>query len=386
MKENISVLGSTGSIGRNTLEVAHALANNFNVVGLVAGRNVDLLCEQIEIFKPEIIALERTEDVDAFKKACSYRDLKITFGPEGAEEVAAYAKNDIIISAITGIDGLRPTLAAVQTGKKVALANKESMVVAGFLIQKAALQNGSQILPIDSEHSAVFQCLAKEQITDVKKVILTASGGPFFRLSTQEMKNKSPEEALKHPRWKMGKKVTIDSATMMNKGLELIEAKWLFDLEPSQLGILVHPQSIVHSLVEMKGGSVLAQLSLTDMKIPIQYALTYPERHESMLPSLDLSRIQALEFFEVDQEKFPLIRLAFAALEREQAYSVALNAANEVAVEAFLQEEIDFYAIYEVVSGAIQNLGSEDIQTLEDIFRVDKETRKMTREIIEQRM
>lgn len=383
--ENVAILGSTGSIGQNALAVVNQMQDRFNVVGLAAGRNVELLCEQVEIFGPEIVALEREEDIEEFRKGCKHFSCQISFGQEGAEEVARYSENDIIISAITGINGLRPTLAAVQSGKKVALANKESMVVAGFLIQEEARKHGAQIIPVDSEHSAVFQCLAKERLEDVKKVILTASGGPFFRLSSQEMKTKSPDEALNHPRWKMGKKVTIDSATMMNKGLELIEARWLFDLMSDQLGILVHPQSIVHSLVEMKDGSVLAQLGVTDMRLPIQYALTYPERHPSSLPSLELCRVNALEFHEANEEKFPMIRLAFQALEEGLYYSVALNAANEVAVEAFLDEIIGFSEIYEVVDSVLKNLRKMDIHSLEEIFTADWEAREQTRGLLKQR-
>lgn len=386
MMENIAILGSTGSIGQNTLDVVSHMRDKFNVVGLVAGRNFNLLCEQVKMFGPEIVALEREEDAEEFQRLCGNLSCQISSGKDGAEEVARYASNDIIVSAITGIDGLSPTLAAVQSGKKIALANKESMVVAGFLIREEARKHGAKIIPVDSEHSGVFQCIAKERLEDVKRVILTASGGPFFRVPAEDMKTKSPEEALNHPRWKMGKKVTIDSATMMNKGFELIEAQWLFDLRPEQLGILIHPQSIVHSLVEMKDGSVLAQLSLTDMKIPIQYALTYPERLASSLPALELSRINTLEFHEVNQEKFPLISLAYQALKEGQDYSVALNAANEVAVEAFLERRIGFSDIHAVVNAVLDNLERRDISVLEEIFIVDGETRAQTRDFLKQRL
>ncbi len=383
--KNLTVLGSTGSIGRSTLEVAANHDSAFRVVGLAAGRNITLLAEQAERFRPEILALEREQDVEAFCRACSYSPRQIVWGPEGAAEVAAYDRNEVVVSAITGINGLRPTLAAVSAGFRVALANKESMVVGGFLIQEAAARSGAEIIPVDSEHSAVFQCLAKENQQDIRRVILTASGGPFFRLSPEEMRCKSPEEALKHPRWKMGKKVTIDSATMMNKGLELIEARWLFNLSRDKLGILIHPQSIVHSLVEMRDGSMLAQLSRTDMRIPIQYALTYPERNESGLPALDLSRIRNLEFYDVDLDQFPLVRLAYQALEREQAFSVALNAANELAVEAYLEKQINFAQIHEVVADALASHEYTDVRTLDDIFAVDREARERTRQQLQQR-
>jgi 1-deoxy-D-xylulose-5-phosphate reductoisomerase len=383
--KNLTVLGSTGSIGCSTLEVAANQNSSFRVVGLAAGRNITLLAEQAERFRPEILALEREQDVEAFRRACSYAPRQIVWGPEGAAEVAAYDRNEVVVSAITGINGLRPTLAAVSAGFRVALANKESMVVGGFLIQEAAARSGAEIIPVDSEHSAVFQCLAKENQQDIRRVILTASGGPFFRLSPEEMRSKSPEEALKHPRWKMGKKVTIDSATMMNKGLELIEARWLFNLSRDKLGILIHPQSIVHSLVEMRDGSMLAQLSQTDMRIPIQYALTYPERSESGLPALDLSRIRNLEFYDVDLDQFPLVRLAYEALEREQAFSVALNAANELAVEAYLEKQINFAQIHEVVADALASQQNTDVRTLDDIFAVDREARERTRQQLQQR-
>jgi 1-deoxy-D-xylulose-5-phosphate reductoisomerase len=383
--KNISVLGSTGSIGRSSLEVIDKFSHRFKVVGLAAGRNTQLLEEQIEKFRPKIVSLERKEEAEDLRRKFRGKSIKVTFAQEGAEEVASFSENDIVISAITGINGLRPTLAAVQEGKKVALANKESMVVAGPLIQDMISKFGAQLIPVDSEHSGVFQCLAKEEMGNVKKVTLTASGGPFFSRSSFEMNDITPEEALNHPRWKMGKKVTIDSATLMNKGLELIEARWLFGLEPRQLGILIHPQSIVHSLVEMSDGSVLAQLSPTDMKLPIQYALTYPERENSLLPSLDLSEIKALEFYEVNVEKFPIIKLARLALEEGDSLPIALNAANEVVVSAFLEQRIKFMDISDVVTEIVENHQKRKAQSLEDIFDVDRETRRVTLDLLKKR-
>ncbi len=383
--KNISVLGSTGSIGRSSLEVIDKLSHRFKVVGLTAGRNTQLLEKQVEKFRPKIVSLEKKEEAEDLRRKFKGKSIQVTFAQEGAEEVASFSENDIVISAITGIDGLRPTLAAVQEGKKIALANKESMVVAGPLIQDRVREFGAQLIPVDSEHSGVFQCLAKEEMENVKKVILTASGGPFFSKSPSEMNNISLEEALNHPRWKMGKKVTIDSATLMNKGLELIEARWLFGLAPRQLGILIHPQSIVHSLVEMSDGSVLAQLSPTDMKIPIQYALTYPEREDSLLPSLNLSEIKALEFYEVDTEKFPIIKLARLALEEGESFPIALNAANEVVVSAFLEQRIKFMDISEVVTEIVENHQKRKIQSLKDIFDVDRETRRVSLDLLKRR-
>ncbi len=383
--KSISVLGSTGSIGRSSLEVIDKFSHRFKVVGLAAGRNTQLLEKQVEKFRPKIVSLERKEEAEDLRRKFRGKSIKVTFAQEGAEEVASFSENDIVISAITGINGLRPTLAAVQEGKKVALANKESMVVAGPLIQDMISKFGAQLIPVDSEHSGVFQCLAKEEMGNVKKVILTASGGPFFSKSSSEMNDITLEEALNHPRWKMGKKVTIDSATLMNKGLELIEARWLFGLEPRQLGILIHPQSIVHSLVEMSDGSVLAQLGPTDMKLPIQYALTYPERENSLLPSLDLSEIKALEFHEVNVEKFPIIKLARLALEEGDSFPIALNAANEVVVSAFLEQRIKFMDISDVVTEIVENHQKRKAQSLEDIFDVDRETRRVSLDLLEKR-
>jgi 1-deoxy-D-xylulose-5-phosphate reductoisomerase len=383
--KNVAILGSTGSIGRGTLEVIDNLRNRFRVIGLAAGRNLDLIQDQIEKFRPEIVSLESEENAAAIQGKVSDYDIRVVFGQEGAEEVAGYAKNDIVVASITGIDGLRPTLAAVESGKRIALANKESMVVAGPLIQKLAADSGAEIIPVDSEHSGVFQCLAKEEISDVKKVVLTASGGPFFKTPADEMKNKTVVDALNHPRWKMGEKVTIDSATLMNKGLELIEARWLFGFDPEKLAILIHPQSIVHSLIEMQDGSVLAQLSPTDMKIPIQYALTYPEREKGLLPSLDLGQIGALEFYDVDVEKFPLVNLARQALMENNSFSIALNAANEVVVAAFLKEEIKFLDIPAVVAEVVEDHHAKKVETVGDIFEVDRDSRLRTRKLLEKR-
>ena len=383
--KKISILGSTGSIGRNCLEVVAGSKDSWQIVGLSAGRNLELFQKQVEKFQPEIVSLEREEDAKEFRRRFPGYASKIHHGQDGAEAVARYEANDIVVSAITGINGLRPTLGAVQSGKRVALANKESLVVAGPLILETARQTGAQIIPVDSEHSGVFQCLAKEEQAYVNKVILTASGGPFFRLPAEEMKNKTLDEALNHPRWKMGKKVTIDSATLMNKGLELIEARWLFGLEPGQLDILIHPQSIVHSLVEMRDGSILAQLSPTDMRIPIQYALTYPEREESLLPPLDLSQVRALEFYEIDDTKFPLVKLARKAMEEGGSVSVALNTANEAAVEAFVDGRIRFSDIAEVVTETVETHTKQKIESLEEIFDIDRDAKSIARNIIDRR-
>jgi len=383
--KNVAILGSTGTIGRNTLDVICRHGRAFRVVALAAGSNSRLLEEQVRAFRPEIVSLERKEDAEAFRQKTRKMALRVTYGLEGAEEIGGYGKNDIVVSAIAGINGLRPTLAAVRAGKKVALANKESMVVAGSILQKEARISGAQILPVDSEHSGVFQCLVKESARHIKTVTLTASGGPFFRTPMRLLRTKTVEEALAHPRWKMGKKVTVDSATLMNKGLELIEARWLFDLDPGQLRILIHPQSIVHALVEMRDGSVIAQLSPTDMKIPIQYALTYPERRDAVLPSLDLGRVRTLEFFPVEEKRFPLIRLAWQALAEGESYPVALNAANEAAVAAFLARKIRFTDIHEVIRRTMAGHLKKKVRSLEDVFEVDRAVREQTIQTLQKR-
>jgi 1-deoxy-D-xylulose-5-phosphate reductoisomerase len=384
-RENISVLGSTGSIGRSTLEIAAALGNRFRVIGLAAGSNVPLLVRQAEKFRPRVVSLKTRRDADAFKRRHRGGRVRITFGPEGAAEVARLEENDIVVSAITGIDGLGPTLAAVRAGVRVALANKESLVVAGGFIKREAAVSGARIVPVDSEHSGVFQCLAGVERKHVRRVILTASGGPFFRTPLGELRTKPLEEALRHPRWKMGKKVTVDSATMMNKGFELIEARWLFDLESDKLDVLIHPQSVIHALVEMRDGSILAQLSRTDMRIPIQYALTFPDRVDSALSPLDLGRAGPLEFFPVEETRYPLYALARAALEEGESFPVALNAANEIAVEAFLRREIPFGRISRVVRKSMDEHAKQAVKTIDDVYAVDAETRQRAGKILKQR-
>jgi len=381
--KNIAVLGSTGSIGTNTLAVVAHLHPRFRVAGLSAGRNVTLLIEQAERFHPELVSVETKAQADDFKRRYAGPRLRVVHGPEGAEEVARLAANDIVVSAITGIRGLPPTLAAAASGKRVALANKESMVVAGKLIRETARRSGAEIIPVDSEHSGVFQCLSGVIRSQVRKVILTASGGPFFRTPLGEIPAKTVEEALLHPRWKMGPKVTIDSATLMNKGLELIEARWLFDLEPSQLDVLIHPQSIVHSLVEMRDGSTLAQLGPTDMRIPIQFSLTCPDREPSAPPPLDLAKVRNLEFHAVEPDRYPLLALARRALEGEESLAVALNAANEAAVEAFLERRISLPDITRSVADALERHVPTGLGSLEEILRVDADTRRLTENSIE---
>lgn len=384
-KKHLVILGSTGSIGQNTLEVVRRFRDRYEIAGLAAGRNTGLLTAQIKEFRPEIAAVETEYHARELRKKLGRQKIKIVCGEAGYEEVASTRKAELVVSAITGIAGLKPTLAALKSGKDLALANKESMVVAGALIRKLAARSGSRIIPVDSEHSGVFQCLRGYKKRLVKKVYLTASGGPFFRVPLVELSGKSLAEALKHPRWKMGPKVTVDSATMMNKGLELIEARWLFGLRPQQLVVLIHPQSIVHALVEFRDGSVLAQLSQTDMKIPIQYALTYPERWEAPLPSLDLTEVRSLEFFPVDEQRYPLFALARKALEAGLSFPVVLNAANEVAVKAFLEQKIVFGEIFKLVEYCLSQHRPRVLEGVEDILTTDRETREQAQKYLKLR-
>lgn len=382
--KRLSILGSTGSVGRSSLEVIRHHRSQFEVIGLVAGRNVNLLIEQTREFRPKYVSLKFASEAKIFCSQSPDPKIKVLVGSAGAEQIASLPENDIVVSAITGIEGLKPTLAAIGAGKRVALANKESMVVAGPFLQQQAQQSGAEIIPVDSEHSGIYQCLRKERIEDVRKVILTASGGPFFYHTPEKLESVTLEQALQHPRWKMGKKITVDSATMMNKGLELIEARWLFNLSPEQLDVLVHPQSLVHSLVELRDGTLLAQLSPTDMKIPIQYALTAPCREKSILPSLDLKRIKKFEFYEVDTEKFPLLELARQALSKDLSFSVFLNGANEEAVAAFLRQEIKFIDLATIIFKVMDQHQSRKIECIEDIFEIDQLARQVTRKIISQ--
>jgi len=381
----VSILGSTGSIGTSTLEVVSRLGRSFAVTGLAAGSNIALLSEQVERFRPRLVSVARREDALVLRRRFRGRGLRVAFGPEGAEEVASLPGNDIVVAAITGTSGLRPTLAAVRAGVRVALANKESMAIAGALLRAAAARSGAEILPVDSEHSGVFQCLAAGRRRHVRRVILTASGGPFLRTPLAEIPRKSVAEALRHPRWKMGRKVTVDSATMMNKGLELMEARWLFNLPAERLDVLIHPQSIVHALVELTDGSVLAQLGPTDMRLPIQYALTYPDRAASPLAPLDLAAVGRLEFRPVDERRYPLFGLARRALTAGGSAPVALNAANEVAVGAFLAGRIPFGGLNRVVRGVMDGHVRRSVADLEAIMAVDREAREAARRSLNDR-
>jgi 1-deoxy-D-xylulose-5-phosphate reductoisomerase len=374
--KSVAVLGSTGSIGTATLDVVGGHEDDFRISALAAGGNVRLLKEQVLRFHPKIVSLRTKKDADAFRRICRKPGLRVTFGPEGAEEVARRPESDVVVAAISGFDGLRSTLAAVEEGKTVALANKESMVVAGPILLRTATRTKARILPVDSEHSGVFQCLAGVRKSQVRKIILTASGGPFFKTPLRELKSRTPAEALKHPRWTMGRKVTIDSATLMNKGLELHEARWLFSVEPARLDVLIHPQSAVHALVELADGSILAQLAPADMRIPIQLALTHPRRLETAVSRLDLAEVRSLEFFPVEEKRYPLFGLARRALKEGGSYPVVLNAANEIAVEAFLSGKIGFLEIASVVAAVMDGHVSRPVPDLGAVREVDAEARR----------
>jgi len=373
----ISLLGATGSIGVNVLEVVRQFPEKYSVGALAAGKNVELLAEQVKEFKPQIISVFDLERATALK-ALLPTDFhsRVQHGVEGNKAVAAYPDAEMTMSAIVGAAGLLPTLAAIDAGKDIGLANKETLVMAGKIVMDRVKERGVKLLPVDSEHSAIFQALEAGRKEDVHKIILTASGGPFRGKSKKELANVSPQQALAHPNWSMGRKISIDSATLMNKGLEVIEAKWLFDVSADSIDVVVHPQSIVHSLVEYLDGSVLAQLGIPDMRIPIAYALSYPQRMELGLKPLHLSQCGNLEFTEPDYNCFPALGLAFEVLRSGGIAPAVLNSANEIAVEAFLESRISFLQISETVARTVDIVheGSED--SLEDILEADARARR----------
>ena len=370
----ISILGSTGSIGCNTLKVIEHL-QDFRVVAMAAGRNMPKFATQIAEFKPELVSCDDEACAEILERelhALGVKPPRIELNAKGLIDVATHPEAEIVVSATVGAVGFVPTLRAIEAGKRVALANKETLVMAGELMTKAAEKSGAEILPVDSEHNAIHQCLRGEKRNEVKRLILTASGGPFRESTKAEIENATREEALDHPNWKMGDKITIDSATLMNKGLEVIEAKWLFGFEADQISVVVHPQSVVHSMVEMVDGSIIAQMGVTDMKHAIQYALTYPERRENCLPPLDLSRLSRLDFEEPDLDRFPCLGLAYDALKAGGTMATVLNAANETAVQAFLDGKIRLSDIAEVNRSVMTLHETRSISTLEDVIAADK--------------
>jgi len=388
-KKKIAIIGSTGSIGRSTLEVVRQFADRFEVVALGAGSNAALLCEQILEFRPRLVSVKdaqaasRLEDLLAAERFDRFPE--ILYGQEAHSRVASCPESDMLVSAMVGAAGLLPTLAAIEAGKNIALANKETLVAAGEIVTGAAASNNVKILPVDSEHSAIFQSLQGNHRETLERVLLTASGGPFFNKSRSELETVSPEAALCHPNWSMGPKITIDSATLMNKGLEVIEAHWLFAVPLDRISVYIHPESVVHSMVEYVDGSVIAQMGAPDMRIPIAYALSYPERLPTTYPKLDLFRLQKLSFYPPDEEKFPCLRLAFDACRRGSTMPAVLNAANEVAVHAFLKKMISFYDIPFVIDEvmAAHNPGAKP--DLETILKADSWAREEASKIINAR-
>ncbi|NOY54274.1 MAG: 1-deoxy-D-xylulose-5-phosphate reductoisomerase [Deltaproteobacteria bacterium] len=381
-KQKVVVLGSTGSIGVNTLDVIARHPDRFEVIALTAYRNMDLLADQVAACVPQRVVVADGEERDRLISSLKGSAPEIALGVEGLIQAATLPEADIVVSAIVGAAGLVPTLAAVRVGKRVALANKETLVMAGRLVMEEAKKSGARILPVDSEHSAIYQCLSGEETAKVRRLILTASGGPFRRMTRGEMERVRAKDALRHPRWEMGRKISIDSATLMNKGLEVIEARWLFDMPVERIDIVVHPESIVHSMVEFHDGSVLAQMGLPDMRVPIAYALGYPERLESGVEFLNVIEQGPLTFEPPDRERFPALSLAEDALRQGGVMPAVLNAANEVAVNAFLQGRIDFLRIPRLIRSVMEKSEHRDYETAEEILRTDLATRKKTREEI----
>lgn len=378
--KQIAILGSTGSIGCNTLRVVDALKEAFSVTALGAGSNVSLLAEQIEKYRPRLVAVADEAAAEQLRLELRQRNIaslpQISTGVEGLSEVATCNGVEIVIGAVVGAIGLLPTYHALEMGRRVALANKETLVIAGEIMTRTAERSGAELLPVDSEHNALHQCLRGEKHHEVRRLILTASGGPFRNSTRAEIEHATRAQALRHPTWNMGDKITIDSATMMNKGLEVIEAHWLFGRSADEISIIVHPQSIVHSLVEMIDGSLIAQLGVTDMRHAIQYALTYPERRPSDLTRLDLAALSRLEFQEPDPERFPCIALAYQALRTGGTMPAVLNAANEVAVAAFLREEIRFGQIPQLIRAACEAHTTQPATNLETVLAADQWARQ----------
>ena len=372
----IALLGSTGSIGESTLDVVRRYPERYRIAGLAAGGNVELLAAQVREFRPRLVSLSEPAAAEQLRQLIGSGETEVCTGTDGATLVATMDEADMVVAAISGSAGLVPTYNAVRAGKNIALANKETMVMAGSVITRAAEAQGCRIIPVDSEHSAIFQLLEGRSPQDVRRILLTASGGPFFGYSRAELERVTPEQALNHPRWKMGPKVTTDSATLMNKGLEIIEAHWLFGMPASQITVVVHPQSIIHSMIEFVDGTVLAQMSQPDMRAPIAYALSAPERLRDIVPPLDLARIGALSFFEPDTECFPTIRLAYRALEAGGLVPAVMNAANEVAVEKFHEHAIAFTAIAQVIETVMDTFTGGSADSIEAVLDADRWARQ----------
>ncbi len=382
--KNISILGSTGSIGVNALDVIWNNPDRFRVVALAAYKNVSLLAEQIEKFRPNVVAVIDEKHARKLKNIIKpSRGTEILHGAGGYRDVACIREADMVVSAMVGSAGLIPTMEAIEAGKDIALANKEVMVMAGSLVVERAREKGVKILPIDSEHSAIFQCITGHSGSDIRRIILTASGGPFFLLSKEKLADVKPADALKHPSWRMGRKITVDSASMMNKGLEVIEARWFFSVDIERIEVHIHPQSIIHSMVEYCDGSVIAQLSVPDMRIPIAYALSFPDRLARPEPFLDLLKVGVFEFFRPDMEKFPNLRLAYEAGKAGGTMPAVLNAANEVAVQAFLESTLRFGDISHVIEEVLSCHQRKEFPDLGEILEADLWARDIAKKTIE---
>lgn len=373
--KKVFVLGSTGSIGENTLNVIRNFPDHFSISALSVNKNTSHLLKQINEFKPKTVVVNNEQAAISLEGKLP-KDCKLLVGKEGLRTAAFESDYDIFVGAMVGYAGLAPTIEAIKRGKRIALANKETLVVAGEVVNTLCKKNGAEIIPIDSEHSAIYQCLVGENIDEVDKLIITASGGPFLNKDKSFFEHATIEEALNHPNWKMGNKITIDSATMMNKGLEVIEAHWLFGLETDKIDVLIHPQSIIHSMVQFRDSSIKAQIGLPDMKLPIQYALSYPQRLENNFERTDLASIGSLNFYAPNFEKFECLRLAYNALETGGTAPCVLNAANEVAVDKFLKKEIKFSWIPRLIENALEKIGNHQSPDLDTIFECDLETRK----------
>jgi 1-deoxy-D-xylulose-5-phosphate reductoisomerase len=373
--KQVAILGSTGSIGQNTLRVIESLDGAFRVVALGAGSNTPLLAEQIERHRPSVVSVIDEESAARLRSELKARDIltvpHIGIGVDGLSEVSTCEGAEIVIGAVVGALGLLPTLRALEAGRRVALANKETLVVAGELMTRAAEASGAELLPVDSEHNALHQCLRGEHRRELKRLILTASGGPFRTSAPEAIENATPAEALRHPTWRMGDKITIDSATLMNKGLEVIEAHWLFECSAQEIDVIVHPQSIVHSMIELIDGSIIAQMGVTDMRHAIQYALTYPARCETSLPRLDLAGLARLDFYPPDADRFPCLAIAYRALKAGGTMPAVLNAANEIAVAAFLDERIRFGDIPRLIAAACDAHTPQPAKNLEAVLSAD---------------
>ena len=382
MKKKIVILGSTGSIGTQTIDVIASNPDKFELFGITAHSNSELLINQARKYKPNFVIVTKDECYPIVKEALSNEDIKVFAGIDSVCDLVSMPSVDIVVTAMVGYAGLKPTISAVKAGKTIALANKETLVVAGELIKDLALKHHSPILPVDSEHSAIFQCLAGEITNPVEKIILTASGGPFRNHSLDELKYVTKADALKHPNWEMGAKITIDSASMMNKGFEVIEAKWLFDLNIDQIDVLVHPQSIIHSMVQFKDGSVKAQLGLPDMRLPIAYALSYPNRLDNNYERLDFLKYNQLNFEKPDIERFRNLGFAFEAMKQAGNMPCILNAANEIAVYGFLNDKISFLGMSDLIEWAMSNTDFIANPSYEDYVATDSLVRKITSEKI----